>query len=92
MADYIVYLHRGRVALQGAKDELLDTYGRLACTKADLAAVDPALLAGSRVGQFGCEALVKNRREFCRRYPGLTGDPVTLDEIMVLTQKGEESK
>ena len=92
VADYIVYLHRGRVALQGAKDELLDTYGRLVCTKADLAAVDPALLAGSRVGQFGCEALVKNRREFCRRYPGLTVDPVTLDEIMVLTQKGEESK
>ena len=27
-ADYVTYLHRGRVAVQGAKDELLETYGR----------------------------------------------------------------
>ena len=86
-ADYIVYLHAGRVALQGEKDVLLDTYGRLACSRAQLAAVDPAFLVGSRVGQFGCEALIRNRRDFRRRYPELTVDPVTLEEIMVLTGK-----
>ena len=90
-ADYVTYLHRGRAVLQGAKDELLDSYGRLVCARADLAAVDPALLAGVRMGQFGCEALVKDRRAFRRRYPELTVDPVTLEDIMVFTVRGDEA-
>ncbi len=91
VADYVTYLHQGRVALHGAKDELLDTYGRLVCARADLAAVDSALLAGTRVGQFGCEALVKDRLAFRRRYPELTVDPVTLEDIMVFTVRGDAS-
>ena len=88
-ADYITYLHNGTVAVSGAKDELLDTYGKLVCSKTELEQVDRALLAGSRVGQFGCEALVKDRRAFARRYPSLTVDPATLEDIMVFTGKGD---
>ena len=88
-ADYITYLHKGKVALTGAKDELLDTYGKLVCGRADLERVDPALLVGVRTSQFGCEALVKDRHTFTRRYPALTVDPVTLEDIMVLTGKGD---
>lgn len=88
-ADYITYLHNGTVAVSGAKDELLDTYGKLVCSKTELERVDRALLAGSRVGQFGCEALVKDRRAFARRYPSLTVDPATLEDIMVFTGKGD---
>ena len=90
-ADYVTYLHRGKAVLQGAKDELLDAYGRLVCARADLAAVDPELLAGTRVGQFGCEALVTDRGAFRRRYPHLTVDPVTLEDIMVFTVRGDEA-
>ena len=88
-ADYIVYLHKGRVAVSGAKDELLDTYGRLACTRAELEGIDPALLAGKRVSQFGCEALVKDRHALARWYPGLAADPATLEDIMVFMGKEE---
>ncbi|WP_291257973.1 ATP-binding cassette domain-containing protein, partial [Flavonifractor sp.] len=89
VADYVTYLHRGKVAVSGAKDELLDTYGRLVCSRSDLEQVDPALLVGVRTGQFGCEALVKDKHAFVRRYPGLTVDPVTLEDIMVFTVKGD---
>ena len=89
VADYITYLHNGRVAVSGAKDELLDTYGKLVCSKTDLERVDQSLLAGKRVGQFGCEALVKDHHAFARRYPALTVDPVTLEDIMVFTGKGD---
>ena len=89
VADYVTYLHKGRVALTGPKDEILDTYGRLVCGKADLERVDRALLAGVRTGQFGSEALVRDRRAFQRQYPGLTVDPVTLEDIMVFTVKGD---
>ena len=88
-ADYVVYLHKGRVALQGAKDELLEEYGRLVCGRADLDKVDRAFLVGVRESQFSCEALVRDREKFVRLYPELTVDRVTLDEIMVFTAKGD---
>ena len=86
-ADYIVYLHKGRVQVSGAKDELLERYGRLVCSAADLERVEKRWLQGLRRSQFGCEALVKDRAAFRRAHPGLTVDPVTLEEIMVLTSK-----
>ncbi len=88
-ADYVTFLHQGRVVLQGAKDELLDTYGKLTCARSDLERVDRSLLAGVRTNQFGCEALVKDRAVFRRAYPDLAVDPVSLEEIMVFTVKGE---
>lgn len=90
VADTIVYLHKGKVLLQGEKDLLLETYGKLLSSKEQLQQVDKALLIGVRENQFGCEALVKDRAELKRRYPDLTVDPVSLDDIMVLTVKGEQ--
>lgn len=89
VADYVVYLHRGQVAIQGSKDELLEQYGRLVCSRADLAAVDDGFIVGRRVNQFGCEALIKDKEQFRRLYPNLTVDPVSLEEIMVFTVKGD---
>ena len=39
----------------------------------------------------GCEALVRDRQAFRRRYPELTVDPVTLEDIMVFTVRGDEA-
>lgn len=89
-ADYITYLHQGRVALQGEKDRLLECYGRLACTAEELAGVDRTLIEAVRKNRFGMEALVKDRAEVRRRWPELTVDPATLEEIMVFTTKGEK--
>lgn len=91
VADYVTYLHRGRVVLHGGKDELLETHGRLVCSRADLQRVDPGYLLGTRVGQFGCEALIREKKAFRHQYPDLTVDPVTLEEIMVFTVRREES-
>lgn len=90
VADHIAYIHKGRVVLSGEKDALLEQFGRLACTSADLAQVEPEYLAGVRRGQFGSEALIRNRREFQRRYPELAVEPVTLEEIMIFTVRGEQ--
>ncbi len=91
VADYVTYLHKGRVTLTGERDALLENHGRLACTQADLAGIDPGYLVGTRKSQFSCEALVRNRREFCARYPGLTVDSVTLEELMLFTSRGDRS-
>ena len=90
-ADYVAYLHKGKLLLQGEKDMLLSDFGRLACTRAELEQVDPAFLAGVRKSQFQCEALIRRRGEFKRLYPGLAVDPVDLEDIMVFTVRGEQA-
>ena len=44
----------------GAKDELLESDGRLVCSRDDMAAVDRRCGWGP-TGQFGCEALIQNK-------------------------------
>lgn len=90
ICDYVVYLHKGEVTISGAKDELLAKYGKLSCTKADLAQIDPALLVGKREGAYGCQALVNDRAVFRRVYPGLPLDAPTLEELMIFTTKGDQ--
>ena len=65
-----------------------EQYGRLACTAAQLEGVDPADLVRVRKNSFGCEGLVADRAAFCRKYPGLTVDRVSLEDIMLFIGKG----
>lgn len=90
VADYITYLHKGKVTLTGEKDALLEEHGRLVCTAAELEQVDKACLVGVREGRFGCEALIRSKADFQRCYPDLAVDPVTLEEIMIFTVRGDE--
>ena len=89
-ADYIAYLHGGQLLMCDEKDRLLERYGRLVCTRADLEQVDRSCLVSVRKSQYSTEALIRDRGEFTRRYPRLTVEPVTLDELMVFVVRGEK--
>ena len=71
VADYIAYIHQGQVVLSDAKDNILDSYGRVGCTTAQLENIDPRDVLHTRRGAFGAEALVKDRAAFARKYPML---------------------
>ncbi len=89
VADYIAYLHQGELALSGPRDEILDKYGRVGCTAAQLRALDPGLTLRTRTGPYGCEALVTDRELVKRKHPELTVDPASLEDIMLFIGKGE---
>ena len=90
-ADYITYLHQGRIVLSDAKDSILDSYGRVGCTAPQLADIDPSHLVRVRRGSFGCEALVADRNAFRRTYPHLMVEPIALEDIMLFIGKGESA-
>lgn len=89
VADYIAYIHQGEVVLSDAKDSILDSYGRVGCSAAQLEAIDPRDVLRVRRGSFGCEALVKDRAAFSRKYPMLLVERTTLEDIMLFVGKGE---
>ena len=89
VADYIAYIHQGQVVLSDAKDSILDSYGRVGCTAAQLENIDPRDVLHTRKGAFGCEALVADRVAFSRKYPMLLVERTTLEDIMLFVGKGE---
>ena len=89
VADYITYLHQGKVVLSEAKDVIQDSYGRLGCTAADLLTVDSKDLVRVRKSSYGCEALVSDRAAFRKKYPQLMVEPISLEDIMLFIGKGE---
>ena len=91
VADYIAYLHQGQLLLCDEKDRLLESYGRLVCTRGELEQVDRGYVVATRKGQYSTEALIRRKGDFKRLYPRLAVEPVTLDELMVFIVKGEQS-
>lgn len=88
IADYITFIHQGRIVLSDPRDKLLDTYGVLHCTAEQLVALDPSAVRGKRMGAFGCEALV------CRdgvptNWPI---EPVNIEQMMLFLTRGEDAK
>ena len=90
VADYIAYLHRGELLLSGTKDEILQRYGRVVCTAAQLEQLTPGDVIRVRRSSFGCQALTPDREAFCRSHPDILVEPAGLEDIMLLITKGEE--
>lgn len=86
ISDYVVFLHQGKIVLQGEKDLLLDSYGIVKCGMEELRELDEQTVIGIRRGEFGSAALVKKHR----LPAGFTAEPATLDDIMVYHIKGEK--
>ncbi len=89
VADYIVFIHQGKVVFVKPKDELRYQYGVLRCGKAQFEEIDRADLVAWRRQDYEWEALVSDREAARRKYPKAVVDPATIDEIMLLYVKGE---
>ena len=90
VADYVTFLHKGRIVFSRTKDELIETCGVLKCGASQFSRLDKSGFIRWRCGSAECEALVADREAAKHSYPGLVVDRATLDEIMLLYVKGEQ--
>lgn len=88
VADYIVFLHEGKVLLTESKDEMLYRYGILRCGRDQLKDIDPEDMEACQIQDYQVNVLVKDRQKAARRYSNMVIDPATIDEIMLLYIKG----
>jgi len=91
IADYIVFLHDGKVIFSKSKDELRYHYGIMKCGAAQFDKVDKADIAAYRKQDYEWQVLVADRSTAQRKYPDTVIDPATLDDIMLLYIKGESN-
>ncbi|MDF1496035.1 ABC transporter ATP-binding protein [Caproiciproducens sp. CPB-2] len=91
VADYVVFIHEGKIIFDRSKDDLIYQYGIVKCGPKDFQRIDPDDLVRWRKTDFGYEALVTDRDATRRKYSGLVVDPATIDDIMLIYVKGGRS-
>ncbi|MBR4988068.1 MAG: ABC transporter ATP-binding protein [Methanocorpusculum sp.] len=92
IADYLTFIHDGRILFSVSTDELLGEAGILKCTAEEAKAFDAERdgLLRIRKNQFGCEILVKNKEQLRMRYPDAVIDPVTTEALMLFYARGDK--
>ncbi|MDY3051721.1 MAG: ABC transporter ATP-binding protein [Ndongobacter sp.] len=87
IADYVAFLHKGRLLFMESKETLGEKYALCFVTDAAArAAIDPKAILGSRKSSFGEELLVE--RALMPSSAGLTRP--SIEEIMIYLLKGEQ--
>ncbi len=90
IADYIVFIHEGRVVFSKPKDELTEQYGIIKCGAAQFDALEKTDVIAYRKMDYEWQVLVADRDRIQKKYPKAMVVPATIDEIMLLYVKGEK--
>lgn len=88
IADYIGFIHQGRLKFCEERNELKEKHRILKCTDEQLSRIDPADIIGQRSGRFSHEVLTTA----FGKYPDIAQDIPSIDELMVYYVRDEEAK
>lgn len=81
IADYITFIHDGRLVFTESNDEIINNYGIIKCGLSDFDKIDKKDIVGHRKNKFGYEVLVNNKQN--SKYRDFTVDSANLEEIML---------
>lgn len=90
IADYITFIHNGKIIFSENKDSLIYDMGIVKCTEEDFKNIEKEDRTFYKKGTFSYEVLVKDKYEFSKKYPDLVIDNSNLEEIMLFYIKGEK--
>ena len=89
VADYIVFIHEGKIVFQKPKDELLESYGIIKCGASLFDEINKEEIIAYRKQDYEWQVLVENRQLAQKKYPNAMIVPASIDEIMLMYVKGE---
>lgn len=91
IADYIVFIHAGKVLFCESKEKLKQNYGIVRCDEEQYVLIAPPDMVTARKHGKEWEILVDSREMIQKKYPELVVEPAAIDDIMLLYIKGEET-
>ena len=89
VADYITFIHNGRLIMTVSKNDLVYHYAVMRCKESQFRALERDDMIAYRKRDFQIDVLVSDGKEAQRKYKDVVVDHVSLDEIMLLLVKGE---
>lgn len=90
IADYVTFIHKGRIVFSESKDELIYQYGIIRCRREDIQGIDQNFVVGIRENNFGAEVMIKKKDEFVKRYRQYQVERTSIEEIMLFISRGKE--
>lgn len=90
VADYITFLHDGRLIMTVSKNELAYDYAVMRCRESQFQKLDPQDILVYRKRDLWIDVLVSDGKGARRKYKDIVVDHVSVDEIMLLLVKGEQ--
>lgn len=88
IADYITFIHNGRLLLAASKNDLVYNFAVMRCKESQFLELDPGDILAWRKRDYQIDVLVSNGNEIRRKYRNAVVDHVSVDEIMLLLVKG----
>ena len=89
VADYITFIHKGKLIFTQDKDTLIDNYGLISCGAAVFDTINKSEVIAYRKEDYQFKVLVYNRTKAAKQYPNAIVSPATIEEIMLFYIKGE---
>ena len=89
IADYIIFIHNGKLIATVSKNELIYNYAIMRCKESQFLALDTSDILAYRKRDFQIDVLVSNVKNAQRKYKNVVIDHVSVDEIFLMLVKGE---
>lgn len=89
VADYVTFIHKGKLIFSYSKDEIIDNYGVVICGSAIFEKIDKSEIIAFRKQDYQYKVLVCNRHKAEKSYPKAIVEPANIDDIMLFYIKGE---
>ena len=89
IADYITFINNGEIILAKTREELLEDFGIVKCTKEEFEKIDKKDYIKYKKNKYEYSILVENKFEFKKKYDIEIIDKPTIEDIMLIYIKGE---
>ena len=91
IADYVTFIHDGKIVFSENKDELIYRHGIIHCKRNDIDKIDSSYIVGIRENNYGAEVMIKDTDTFKRRYREFIPEKTTIEEIMLFISRGRRN-
>lgn len=92
IADYIMFIHQGKVLFCKSKDELRYRYGIIHCKTEVFHTIDPSEILAFRKDDYQWNVLTSDKERARRKYKNAVIDDASIDDILLLYVKGVQQK
>ena len=92
IADYITFIHQGKVLFCKSKDELRYRYGIIHCKTEVFHTIDPSEILAFRKDDYQWNVLTSDKERARRKYKNAVIDDASIDDILLLYVKGVQQK
>ena len=89
VADYITFIHNGKLIMTVSKNDLVYNYAVMRCKESQFLTLDPKDILAYRKRDFQIDVLVSDCKAMQRKYKEIVIDHVSVDEFFLLLVRGD---